>query len=302
MKYSRPLKQFYDPKEKYLFLGNGINLLSKGHNWGDLLKEVANRVSITVDFNGKSYPLLFEEIAFKIRPNSHVEHNINYLKKLIGETCHHYEPNEYHQKVIEAKYYDHFLTTNYDYSIERSLSSSFDSCKNKNQKNRKYSLHRYNIVDNKKVWHIHGEIDNGLRGNVYQKEESVLIGNEHYSDYLRKIHELVKGDTGIGLYKLIRDGKENWIHLFFTRDIDILGFGFNFSETHLWFIINFRARLIRKGASIPNKIRWIVPSFDMKKNKGIIDLLNILGIKVRSIESPISDYKLFYDKFISELR
>lgn len=298
MKYYKPIKEFYNPKEKYLFLGNGINLLSKGDSWGNLLQKIIEQLRIEIDFDGKTYPLLFEEIAFKLRSQSFVEHNISYLKRTIGEICVKYQPNEFHRKIIEKKYYQHYLTTNYDYTIEKTLLPVYDSSEGKNKKNPKYSIYRFNIVDKTKVWHIHGEIDNGMRGSVVNKEESILIGNEHYGDYHKKVHELLKGENGFGLYKLMLSAKENWVHLFFSRDIDIVGFGMDFNEFHLWFLLNFRARMLRKGTSIANKITWYIPSFTEKFHKPKIDLLTALKVNVEIIKANDGDYEMFYQNFL----
>lgn len=298
MKRRKSIKKFYNPNEKYLFLGNGINLLKKGDSWGDLLTKITEKAGIDIDFEDKTYPLLFEEIAFKIKMNGYVEDNIWFLKNLIGEVCSQYQPNEIHHKLINLNYYHHFITTNYDYNIENSITFPYDSIEGKNKKNSKYSLDRFNQINGIKVWHIHGEIDNGLRGEVIKKEASILIGNEHYGDYQRKIHELIKGTRGEKLYKLMKNADENWVHLFFCRDIDIIGFGLNFSEYHLWFLLNVRARMIRRDFAINNIITWYIPSFQLEMDKPKIDLLSTLKVEVVPIKAKKQNYKMFYENFI----
>jgi hypothetical protein len=80
----------------------------------------------------------------------------------------------------------------------------------------------------------------------------------------------------------------------------ILGFGLDFTETHIWFILNFRARLIRKGVSIINTIRWIIPSFSENQDK--IALLAALGVNVKPIDAKDNNYKDFYKNFIETLK
>lgn len=298
MSNSNPIKQFYKPNEKYLFLGNGINLLSKDLSWETLLKRISDDAHVKVSFENKTYPLIFEEIAFKTRTTSFIEHNISYLRKIVGKECAKFSPNEFHGKILDLNFYNHFITTNYDYCIENSIKPDIDLQETKNKKNPKYSLNRFNLVKGKKVWHIHGEIDNGLRGNKINKEESILIGNEHYGDYQIKIHGLLKSPTGAGLFKLMSHSEENWVHLFFSRDIDIIGFGMDFNETHLWWMLNFRARMKRKGTSIANKICFYYPSFSAAKLKSKIDLLETLDIKTIPIQAAKDNYKAFYNNFI----
>lgn len=301
MKRHTPIKNFYDKEDRVLFLGNGINLIGKSPGWGDLLKNLDDKFNVGINLKDKTYPLIFEELAFKIRKYSFVEHNIELLKSEIGAICRKIKPNDFHQDLVSKCGYNQFITTNYDYCIENTLSKYFDSSKGKNLKNRKYSTRRFNIVNEKKIWHIHGEIDNGLRGKIFRREESILIGNEHYNDYLSKIHKLCKGDNGEGLAKMIQNSKENWVHLFFTRDIDIVGFGMNYSEAHLWFILNFRARLKRKGASISNKIKFIEPKFNMTKKNSLYSLLKTLDVQIELIDCD-KNHEDFYKNYIKSYK
>lgn len=298
MSDSNQIKEFYDSKEKYLFLGNGINLLSKELSWETLLRRISTAAKVDVTFENKTYPLIFEEIAFKTKSRSHIEQNIEYLKKIIGKECSKFSPNDYHRQIIGLNYYKHYITTNYDYCIESTINSTADFQSVKNKKYPKYSLYRYNSVGEKKVWHIHGEIDNGLRGDKIIREHSILIGNEHYGDYHTKIHELLKSPKGSGLYNSMKSSEENWVHLFFSRDIDIIGFGMDFNETHLWWMLNFRARMKRKGTSIANKISFFYPSFSETKLKAKIDLLNTLDVKTIPLNAPKDKYETFYQNFI----
>jgi len=293
------IEDFYEPNEKYLFLGNGINLLTKYLNWEALLRRISEIVEIEIDFKEKTYPLIFEEIAFKLRPQNDIEHNIKHLKAMIAGHSTLFRPNTFHKQITNLAYYSHYITTNYDYCIEKSINENSDIAESKKKITPKYSLHRFNEIGGKRIWHIHGEIDNGLRGKKKSRYESILIGNEHYGDYLKKIHELIKSGVGKGLYILIRDAEENWVHLFFTRDIDIIGFGMDFTETHLWWLLNFRARMIRKGASINNKISFYYPSFSKNKLKPKLDLLKVLYVNTISINAQEKKYESFYKKFIA---
>jgi hypothetical protein len=92
----------------------------------------------------------------------------------------------------------------------------------------------------------------------------------------------------------------NWVHLFFIRDIDIVGFGMDYTESHLWFILNFRARLKRGGVDIPNKIRFFIPKFAKKDETDRLALLTALDVDI--ITLPISkknDYIGFYKEFVA---
>lgn len=301
LKYTS-LKKYYNPKEKYLFLGNGMNQLDNPISWDDLLREVCRKIKVKVERGNKPYQLFFEQISFDIDRSKTVEDNVKKLKQIMGAEALKLQPNRILSAIIGTGYYQHFMTTNYDYCIERSLIPLFDPAKGKHLKRPKYSLYRYNQVSDRKVWHIHGECDNGYNGKLINfPEASILIGFEHYADYLEKIHNLLKDNSGRGLAQLMDNAQENWVHLFFTRDIDILGFGLDFTETHLWFILNFRARLKRKGAGLLNRIRWIIPEFSVPDQQERIEVLQALGVEVVPIPAPDGDYAVFYENFKNRL-
>lgn len=302
------LAQFYDKQERYLFLGNGINQLHNGAlRWKGLLKLIVEQlqIKVNIDDGRKSNTLLFEEMAYAI--NHHkgdIETNIRSLKKLLALKASELEPHEAVSALVNSGKYKHFLTTNYDYCIEKCLDPTYGGTKGKHQKTPKYSLFRYNQINETKVWHIHGEVDSGYAGNKqFYPEASILIGFEHYSDYLQKVHQLVKSSKGKGLVNLIKAAgnnpkMENWVHLFYTRDIDIMGFGLEYVENHLWFLLNFRGRLLRKNTTIPNKIRWIIPEFSWEENKDKIEILQALNVEVVPVKSEQGDYVGFYKEFL----
>jgi hypothetical protein len=187
------------------------------------------------------------------------------------------------------------------------LSNDFDPLKGKNEKRPKYSLYRFNQIEDHQVWHIHGECQNGFNGKIRDyPEASIMIGFEHYSDYLEKIHHFIKSNNGKGLHDLIQKEMErhqlNWVHLFFIRDIDIIGFGLDYTEAHLWFILNFRARVKRAGVDVPNTIRWIIPMFSRIKEEDRVDLLKALEVEVIYVTTQSKDYEEFYRNFVRTLR
>ena len=290
------LSKSYVPDEKYLFLGNGLNQLKTGYSWGDLLESIKDDSKIKTRIGNKTYPLYFEELSFALDPKREVERNIKALKKRIADNALALQPNEFHREIIGLNHYLHFLTTNYDYCIERTLDPSGKKLRHEDKLTSKYSLYRYNQINDHHVWHIHGECDNGRKND---SANSILIGFEHYADYLNKVHRILKSDTGKGLAEQIAVARYNWPHKFFTHDIDIVGFGLDFNETHLWFILNFRARLLRKNVTIKNKIRWFIP--DLETNNGDkADLLHMMQVEVVPLSG--ATYPEYYQEFIKRIR
>ena len=78
----------------------------------------------------------------------------------------------------------------------------------------------------------------------------------------------------------------------------------DYTEIHLWWLINFRARLKRDGISIENTIRFNYPSFKRKEIENKLNLLMALEIEQNEItinktNNNDNGYRRFYDKFLN---
>jgi hypothetical protein len=268
-----------------ILLGNGINLLTEGVTWAGLLNQIAQHMGVVVEINNnKTFPMIFEEILFRSEGNFY--YNLRTIKEHIANEYLITRPNLFHNQVMKLNVTD-YLTTNYDYSLEKVFEPNFNiSCET--NKEWKYSIFRKNTVNqNKKIWHIHGEINNDIKRINRYSAESIMIGNEHYGDYFRKIHEYIKPPGGNVIDGLKRE-PESWIQKFFTHDIHIIGFSLDFSETHLWWLLNLRARIIESiNITIANKIYFYYPSFEQEQYGPKIQLLE--AIHVNCIMIPIDE-------------
>ena len=193
--------------------------------------------------------------------------------------------------------------------------------------------------ENKRVWHIHGELEDCRNINPesrYYHEQSIMIGYEHYTQYLAKIQESFIGKGGVrkednqSLGTRIRNGNAGlyWFDFFFTHDIYILGLGFDFSENHLWWLINQRANFMKSNSArvpiaVNNKITFLVPKIEVSnhleiqqkmygspfdswyrnkvkdlKQQAITDILPAFMVDIEEVVAK--DYKNFYDIVIEK--
>lgn len=333
--------------KKAMLIGNGLNRLdsSQSLSWGNLLQELKDKYNIDVDLDNifKPFPLAFDEMQHIKSGSNSLSSKLKNLKKSIRKEIENQLAdkrgfNDYHQRIASLDY-DDILTTNYDYSLEKSIEPNFINWKRKfaqNRQERKFSLKRcYKLKSKTKFWHIHGELFDSRNHSSISKsypEESIMIGYEHYSDYLEKIQQNVKGESGSqktenqSLTVRIRDKKPSifWTDILFTHDLDIIGQAVDFSENHLWWLFNYRANLInekisRNEVQINNTIRFFyaklhtdglidlnrltIDEIIWKKNsalksKAIGEVLKAFQIEPIGIECD--NYKEFYEKLIDK--
>lgn len=297
----------------------------KTPSWNDMLAIVSAKFGIPHSTNDHiPAPVVFENIVNSKSGDRKHDARIRKLKEtiasVIGNSA--LQANDYHRKIMEMPEYDDILTTNYDYCLEKSVIPDFMNQRASlavNKDEYAYSLkRRYQIAD-KRVWHIHGELYNSKKvtGSHYYSE-SILIGFEQYCLYLENIiknikdkrpvpqHNHQKNWTYLSLAQRMEDSGYNlkdspfWVDRFFTSDVDIIGFSFDFSETHLWWLLSHRVRLMDEGR-VGNKIRYFYPDMDdtldqTTKAAGIRYMLNSLNVECVPVRCK--DYEDFYAKFV----
>ncbi|MBT8244746.1 MAG: hypothetical protein HKP48_07690 [Winogradskyella sp.] len=160
------------------------------------------------------------------------------------------------------------------------------------------------------------------------------MGYEHYASYLERIQENIKGKSGSqkvenqSLMVRLSNGEPSpySTDIFFTNNIDIVGQGFDFSENHLWWLINYLANVMRNTkpkyeVKVNNNIQFFYPRINgadqinidelnnlnkliekknsVQKSKAIADVLKAFKVKPRPIQS--NSYEDFYDNVNSKI-
>jgi hypothetical protein len=304
---------------------------------GALLVNLKNTYGIDADLDNpfKPFPLGFEELVYRHRATIPVLDKLQSLKEGIRAAIELQLEgkqgfNAYHERIMRIGYQD-ILTTNYDYCLQKSLFTDFETTKEgyaTNKQESKYSLKRAYRLNNSKIWHIHGELKDSRNlsaDSKYYKEESIMIGYEHYTSYLEKIQELIKGkrkgsETINGVLSRIKnnDTETYWVDTLFTHNVDIIGQGLDFSENHLWWLINHRASLKQETDLITNTIRFFYPelpnqtSVDFSQPNALNNIIAkynathkakavaevLAAFDVTTIKIPCATYKDFYDKLL----
>lgn len=163
------------------------------------------------------------------------------------------------------------ITTNYDNGIEFILCDLCGYIEKKSENmvaERIYSVRTYREFEKiesghtVKLWKIHGDVS---------RIQSVMLGFDQYCGSLSKLMSYVKGQ-----YKTSQSEKKaeckismqnkcsnrefdhlSWAELFFCTNVYIVGFGMDFSEIDVWWLLNKRARFMTEVEKLNNKITYL---------------------------------------------
>ena len=274
--------------KKSIFIGNGINRLGNVNNsWENLLCELINGINkreIIITDN-KPFPMLYEEIVLRGKKFSGITES-----KIKNKVCclmDSLQFNEIHKQIIELDI-DDIITTNYDYNFEKCIDNDFDrkfyieenGADNDDIRKleKKYRLYTHSKIDNKRIWHIHGDVGT---------DDSIVLGQDMYSRVL---------DKYINYFKKKDKKYFSWIDLLFNTEVHIIGFGLEYTEIDIWWLLNYRARLInsdRYEYKPKNKIYYYIKSEGSdEKFKSKKQLLESQEVEVKYIDCK--NYNDFY--------
>lgn len=265
-----------------LLVGNDINKINNNYGWKDLIDNLIEFIGatgeITYDDN-KPFPLLYEEIYVEAERNQQKDETS--IKKFISEDVSHISLNQIHQRIINANY-ENILTTNYDLTFEQVLSNNVDKLKNDGTvKENLYSIFRHYRINDKRIWHIHGDAN---------YSHSITLGYEHYSGYLQQMRNYIVSGTGSSykrefepLRNRIRHSLNeyhSWLDFFFTHDVHIIGLRLDFVEIHLWWLLTYRQRaILRNKLPVSGDINYYYPAGLTGEIKNKLDLFKSVGVK-----------------------
>ena len=281
-----------------LLVGNGINNINPGFSWGDLIDELTAECKVTImSRDDKPFPLVFEEIYLNSIPTGMVRsESLNLEKKLKGivaKFSKRINPYGIHRSICESNA-SHILTTNYDFSLQKSIRSEFNGESNDGViKERKFNLFRkYIEIEGKTFWHIHGAMS---------EPESITLGYENYIGYSQRLRDYVvngtdnsyKKKTFIPIERSIIKNKslnlDSWVDLFFEHNVHIFGLGLSFVEIDLWWLLNYRGRLKSVGV-VKNEVTYYCRENDVDENKSKFELLKAFGVRLVVLQGSGEEY------------
>lgn len=304
-----------------LFLGNGINLLADRDSWKKLLLEICDNEEIKQTYLSDPSCHSYVNIPMSVQAFLAGEGGSTTLSQCLKDKC---QKSKYFIGSVDSKIqrqclekllsidFDAILTTNYSYELEC-------VCKGKKEVSvsevKKYStatvgnvepkflLRSFNEIpfrgNTQRIFHIHGEA---------RKYTSIVLGSYLYGRLLSKIIPYADKRWNNGHISEY----DNWVDLFLQGDVYFLGFGLDFAESDIWWLIE---RKFRGNTRTPlNKFDqgniYFYDVDDYLDHNARKTMLNIMGFSAENFgfykrdaeEKECSvDYAAFYKKVICDI-
>jgi hypothetical protein len=283
---------YKEGRPQVLLLGNGLIRSYSGlaMSWKDLVCRIGSDRTIpsTVDI-----PLPMEIV---LRTEGHVSNVLrDHKKELYGRI----ESDTFRSRLMTLldAGFDDILTTNYSYELEEAASGKAFLTKDeisamrryigfRRKKEKRYLLHTYNeiVFPPNRVWHIHGEAAN---------PDSIVIGHYYYGNLLGQCQSVVKRREK-DHWKYSDTARNSWVDAFLTGDIYVLGFGFDYSETDLWWLLSKKARMKKKRSGNvyiyrPHKREEFDVKYRLLQDYGA----QVIDLGMYDSESEIEDNEMF---------
>lgn len=294
-------------KPQILLLGNGINRAFDSCSWDDLLNSIDKRAE-RYDIAGFHVPETLKAILLTgDTVDKALKSKKNELANLGAENLN--KEHEQQTRLLRrllALPFDEILTTNYSYELEtaalgprgvtehalRRMQSHSDEV---SRAESRFLLHTFNKIETehgeRRIWHIHGEA---------RKPDSMILGAYFYGNLLGKLVELNK-KRGI-FYQRTQSHPEtlpkikSWADAFILGDVYILGFGFGFSETDLWWLLNRKKREPGVGKVYFYELKPIEET-----NRAKLDLLKLMGVKIIYNTVENGDWRGAYERAVCDI-
>lgn len=292
----------YNMKRKTLFLGNGLNRTLKGGvSWSELMRKLGSQEP---EGSNVPFPIEFEQLAARrgcLVGKRHVDPYKDLRNMIVEEVSNEQCSSDSVHRCFCDLPFDHMVTTNYDrifdnqYKLEAIVSNPGYS------RNILGPIYR---SGNRDFYHAHG---------IDKWKNTLCLGHEHYAALIGKIRKEFYPNEDAGnalLVDLVTGQKEPlniWPELFLTNDVAIVGFGLDYCESDIWWLLALRAALFAPCKSLDayaNEITYFKAQIK-GRSSGLqetcrLNALASLGVTVSVIED--SDYEGAYRQIAEELR
>ena len=293
-----------------VLIGNGINRWIKDHqngnedliSWKSTLEQLAQRAHYSVrDIEQKPLTLVFDELLLKA-PNlskNDLQRLAMSAARLEGDPDLNSVYSCVSKQILTTNYYANFA---YDgYGCSKSLMKYMDWAPLfPNFKENTFSLFRAMKYKSRIVWSIHG---------VYPVSTSITLGLRQYARYQNRIADYLNYGVSFAKEKGVRSplylsrpnfdfeksgAPYSWADLFLRDHIHMVGFGMEYTESILWWLLTEKIALQRKYPKLVGGLTYHHVEVDKVTPKELVKLhmLEDLGAQINRVSAK--DYKTGY--------
>ena len=288
--------------KRTLFLGNGFSraLCEKGCSWSTILQADKSKI--------KNYTLLYEA-RFVMGEfeggNNELEVKQGLMDKLPRlnqiKDIYNTDISSFGDKLEKARITD-IITTNYDNLLEEILKGCGYSIEDIDTSEKIYSIRRRKKCTNNRtghvlmLWKMHGSAEDEDKDEASQTYKTITLGLDHYCGHIAKLSNYIKkaypypdepSKCCLSMEEKCKSNKfdgVSWAELFFNSDVYIAGFGMDFSEIDIWWLLTRRARLInKKSEDINNRIHYLYSNCHDSGKDDIFEALKAFGVDCHGI-------------------
>ena len=282
---------------KVLFLGNGVNKAFGECSWDEVIDKLSTG---EFDYDQKTLDQI-KKLPYALQTIVFSSDSVSDGMKMISEGLLPHKLKSDHLDLIKeftSLPFDAILTPNYSYEVEMALEPDFDvkqgcSCKYRHNVSREtnkkdqFGLYRFYDINDKKVWHIHGEA---------ALINSMVMGHYYYGKLLKAVQERVPDI--IKSYKTAQKyGKaykyDSWVDYFLLSDVHIVGFGMDPSEMDIWWLVNAKKRHFSEFGNI----YFHEPNLMKEEKAATRVLVELFGIKYDEVK--VKGTKRFIEYYYS---
>ena len=303
------IKESFLAERRVLLTGNGISDAQK-ISWNDMLSYIQEKLiqknknsesEKIEEINNISPTLFFESLCKKSADQNKTEKELRSLvKEYVGD-----KSNFVHKL---WNIYNVILTTNFDNNLVISKADMIENDEDPKEKHLTYEnnlqFRRLDFIYDKiqkSIFFIHG---------YFKNPSTICLGYEQYTENLNKIENFVVQKYSEKNYKNKTENKSvSWIDYFFKENttIDILGLSLCDEEIDLWWILNYRKKILQRIKN--NTINYYDIPVDCIEDNSVKakrtakqKILESFGINVVQIEKAKKYNSDFYSLCLKKIK
>lgn len=279
-----------------ILLGNGINRAFSGESWSKLIEKIAGEYNPDISFSDISkLPLPMQIIA---ATGDRVDKAMQSLSKQMNVTVTR-EQQDLLTEILKLPV-EHILTANYTFELEQAAKTPANFyqyrkirryTKDTTKKEKQFNLFRYYEAGStgKKIWHIHGDITT---------PSNIIMGNYYYGKLTHEIQTYVASfmrRVGVCKSHGAELKEKSWVDLFLAANVYVMGFGMDFCETDIWWLICCKKRNFPQ-----TKVHLYLPGQDLSpENKA---MLRTYGVDIVDTVDFDGSYVRYYYNVVNHIK